>query len=104
MGLNVDSAIARAATKSDEKINIIAMNDCTKMACSGREDLRNNTGRTWLAFDQASCSAGLVKWVFKIGNTGTESVVLHVDSKWIPYLLTCRYWHPGGHSGPFCQR
>ena len=30
VGLNVDSAVARAATKSDEKINIIAMNDCTK--------------------------------------------------------------------------
>lgn len=41
--MNVDSAVARAATKSDEKITIIAMNDCTKMACSGRKDLRKNT-------------------------------------------------------------
>jgi hypothetical protein len=30
VGLNVDSAVARAATKSDEKINIVAMNSCTK--------------------------------------------------------------------------
>jgi hypothetical protein len=42
-GLNVDSAVARAATKSDEKINtIFALNDCTVMACSGQKDLRNN--------------------------------------------------------------
>ena len=30
MGLNVDSAVARAATKRDEKINIIALNACTR--------------------------------------------------------------------------
>ena len=41
--MNVDSAVARAATKSDEKINtIFALNDCTVMACSGQKDLRNN--------------------------------------------------------------
>lgn len=104
MGLNVDSAVTRAATRSDEKINIIAVNACTKNGLCRSKDLRNNRGRTWPTFDQACCSAGLVKWVFEIGNTGTKSVVLHVDSKWIPYLLTCRYWHAGGHSGPFRQR
>jgi len=30
VGLNVDSAVARAATKRDEKINIIALNACTR--------------------------------------------------------------------------
>ena len=39
-GLNVDSAVATAATKIDEKIDIIfAMGDCTKIVCSGWKHL-----------------------------------------------------------------
>lgn len=106
MGLNVDSVVARAATKTDEKINIIfAMGHCTKMACNGLKDSRNNGGRTWLTFYQDCCYT----WRDQVGIRDRQDeyrigeITRRLD--WIPYLLTCRYGpygYAGGHSGPYC--